>query len=201
MAGTRQSVRAVSGTSRREGNQPRRKTRNPRRWRYWRRHTPHFYLVLLAVSCALLACGTTVVAYVGGGLTLGAVAVVTVGIATLTVSVAYFWGFFLLLSGQVPAHRFRVLLPHACVGTLSPLAFMLNFSLALDGLGRRPVSLWLAGLMSASVGLLGVQFAMGRAVVHRPRPHVVAAGIEGPSRTEPRRTRIVMALSRIRWWW
>lgn len=197
MAGTQPPVRVVSNGTSRDRQPPQRKPRHPRRWRYWRRHTPHFYLVLIAATCAVLACAATAAAYLNGGLVLGSTAAVMVGAAALAVCFAYFWGFFLLLSGQVPTNRFKFVVPHACVGTLSPLLFMLTFSLALDGMGKRPVSLWLVGLTAAGVLLLAVQATMGRAIVYRPRPHLVRAGPDEALRS-PGRSRIVAALGRFR---
>lgn len=160
-------------------------TRAPRRRRF-RRHTPHFYLVLIAVACAIGLCPLEIAAYLGKSLTVGAIACIAAGITTVAVSVSFFWGFFLLLNGQLSSRRFRIVFPHAAVGTLSPLLYMLNFSLALDGAGHRPVSMPLVALSLFSVFLLGIQFVMGRSVVYRPRPRIVHPADDSLAATVPR---------------
>jgi hypothetical protein len=51
------------------------------------------------------------------------------------------------------------------VGTLSPLIYMLNISLALDAVGRRPVGFVSLMCACASLGVIILQFTMGKRVV------------------------------------
>lgn len=140
---------------------------HPRRhvYRYRRRHTPHFYIVVSALSAAILVCGLHAIAYETQSVLMANVAFAGVVIAALAVFAAYFWGFYMLMSGHIPQKRLKILIPHAGVGTLSPLLYTLNISLALDGLGSQPVSLGMLCVSVLCLALLGLQFTMGRALV------------------------------------
>lgn len=96
-----------------------------------------------------------------------------VSITALLICVAFFWGFFMVMSGNIPAHRIRYFAPHGAVGVLSPLFYTLNICIGLDGLGTRPVSIWSVVCSGTCVVMLGVQVSMGKAVVHRAPLHIV----------------------------
>jgi hypothetical protein len=144
-----------------------------RRYRYWRRHTPHYYIVLTAISCAVGVCVLEGIAFRSKSVQLAEVAFVAIAFTALIISTAFFWGFFMVMNGNIPAHRLKYLVPHGAVGVLSPLLYTLNICLALDGLGREPVGIGSLVCSVLCLVLLGVQFSMGKAVVHRTRPHLV----------------------------
>jgi hypothetical protein len=149
-----------------------------RRYRYRRRHTPHFYIVTTAVSAAGVACILTSIAFVRGDVTLATVAFGAVVLAMVVVSAAYFMGFSMLMSGHIPSKRVKILVPHAVVGVLSPLLYMLNISAGLDGVGTRPVSGLALACSILSLAVLGGQYLLGRAMV-RPERLRVLRPIEG----------------------
>lgn len=153
------------------GFDPQRSAR--RRFKFRRRHTPHFYLVVGAVAGASCLCLVDAVAYVLGGTALGVVAFGMTLLASVLVFAAYFWGFFMVMNGNIPVARMKVFLPHAVVGTLSPLVYMLNVSLLFDTLGSGPLPGWALALAVLSLSLLAVQFLMGRRVVRVERPRVL----------------------------
>jgi hypothetical protein len=140
-----------------------------RRYRYLRQHTPHYYLVLTGITLALLVCGLNCWAFVTKGLLISEVAFGAVVVATLVIFTAFFWGFFMVMSGNIPAHRIRYFLPHGAVGVLSPLFYTLNISFDLEDLGVRPINGLSLVCSFLCLGLLGLQFAMGKRVV-RPEP-------------------------------
>jgi uncharacterized membrane protein len=146
--------RVIQGPARRRG------------YRYHRRHTPHFYIVVAALSAAAGVGALHAIAYRTQSILLADVAFAAVLVAALIVFLAYFWGFYMLMSGHIPKRRLKLLISHAGVGTLSPLLYTLNICLALDGLGSQPVSLWMLCVSMLCFALLAVQFAMGRALVH-----------------------------------
>lgn len=136
-----------------------------RRYRYRRRHTPHYFFVLPAVSAAAGVCLLYWIAYLTRSIMLAEVAFAVVLLTALAVCVAYFWGFYMLMKGSIPQHRLKILIPHAGVGTLSPLLYTLNICFALDGLGSQPVTIWMLIISLLCLTLLGVQFTMGKALV------------------------------------
>jgi hypothetical protein len=146
-----------------------------RRYRYRRRHTPHFYIVVTALSGAAVVCVLNVIAYRSQSVEISNFAFAAVGVTTLVVFAAYFWGIFMLMSGRIPIRRLKVLVPHAAVGVLSPLLYTLNISADLDGLGTQPIGGLGVACGLCSFCLLCLQFAMGRAVV-RTEPLRLLAG-------------------------
>jgi hypothetical protein len=140
-----------------------------RRYRYHRRHTPHFYLVITSLSCAAVVCVLTTAAFAERSVLLTQVAFAAIVVTALVICAAFFWGFFMLMDGNIPAHRIRVLIPHAAVGVLSPLLYTLNIAAGLDGLGAASAGAVSVACSYASLGVLCIQFAMGRSVV-RPEP-------------------------------
>jgi hypothetical protein len=139
------------------------------RYRYRRRHTPHYYIVSTGISAAALVSLLNAIAYATRSIALANAAFVAVLFASLAVFTGYFWGFFMVMSGNIPVKRLKVLIPHAAVGTLAPLLYTLNVSIAVDGLGVRPVSMMSVVGSALSLILLCVQFVMGKAIV-RPQP-------------------------------
>ncbi|MDQ2741961.1 MAG: hypothetical protein M3Z66_06640 [Chloroflexota bacterium] len=156
----RPAVRVITKT------QPGAPGRARQRYRYFRRHTPHYYLVLSGISLALLVCLLNTWAFLSKSVPLSEVAFGAVAVTALVISTAFFWGFFMVMNGNIPAHRIRVFIPHGIVGCLSPLCYALNVSLDLEDLGVRPVSGLALACSVLCVGLLGIQFAMGKGVVH-----------------------------------
>ena len=138
------------------------------RYRYRRRHRPHFYSVVVSVSGAVLACIVNAIAYLDGGVGLAEIAFACVFATACSMFLTFFLGFTMVMSGHIPAHRLRVLVPHGAVGVLSPLLYTINVSIDLDRWGK-PLS-GAALLCSLScLLLLAIQAAMGKAVV-RPDP-------------------------------
>lgn len=140
-----------------------------RRYRYRRRHTPHFYIVIAALTSAAVVCVLNTIAFVSRSIEIANVAFAAIGVTTLIVCAAFFWGFYMLMSGNIPVKRLKVFLPHAGVGVLSPLLYTLNISIDLDGLGTQPLTGLALACGFACFALLCIQFTMGRAVV-RPEP-------------------------------
>jgi hypothetical protein len=133
----------------------------------FRKHTPHYYLVLSGISCALVVVALNAAAFSTRSLLLAEVAFAAVTVAALVIFTAFFWGFYMLMNGNIPVHRLKYLLPHACVGVLAPLFYTLNICVALEGLGHSPVSGLALGTSVLCLALLCLQFSMGKAVVHR----------------------------------
>lgn len=144
----------------RKGKRPR-----PRRHRYWRRHTPHYYIVLSGVGSAAGGTVLDAVAYEDKSPRLAEIAFGATSFTALLIYIAFFWGFYLLMNWRIPAGRIKYFIPHGIVGTLSPLIYVLNVSLQLDVLGK-PLPGWALILSLVTLGLLCVQFAMGKVVVH-----------------------------------
>jgi uncharacterized membrane protein len=144
-----------------------------RRFRYRRKHTPHYYIVLTAITLAILVCVLEALAFAQKSLILSEVSFFAVAITTLFVSGAFFWGFYMAMSGNIPSHRLKYFVPHGAVGVLSPLFYTLNISLGLDGFGRQRVGIWSLVCSVVCLLLLLVQFSMGKAVVHREPLRVV----------------------------
>ncbi len=144
-----------------------------RQYRFRRRHTPHFYLVISALSFATLLCGMDVGAYVNGTVLGAEVAFVWTGITAIVVCAAYFWGFYLLMKGTIAESRLKVLVPHATVGTLSPLLYMLNVSIAFEDFSFRSEAAVSVVVAFFSLALLLVQFRMGRAVARVDPPRLL----------------------------
>lgn len=113
-------------------------------------------------------CVLNSVAYASKSIGLAQVAFGAIVVTALVVFAAFFWGFFMIMNGHIPARRLKVLLPHGAVGVLSPLLYTINISVALDAVGREPVSMVSLVCGYASLALLSVQFTMGRAVVRTP---------------------------------
>lgn len=148
-----------------------------RRYRYRRRHTPHFYIVSTGLSAAALVCVLDAIAFAVGSVVLANLAFVAVVIASLLVFIGYFWGFFMVMSGNIPVKRLKVLVPHAVVGTLAPLLYTINISLAIEGFDTQPVGAIAVLCSIVSFVVLCGQFVMGRAVV-RPQPvHIVRKSV------------------------
>lgn len=136
---------------------------------YYRPHKVHYYLVLTGISLAIGVCVLNTVGYATHRVDLADVAFWAIAAAALVICSAFFMGFFMIMNGNIPSKRIRILAPHAVVGTLSPLFYTLNIAAALDGLGTRPVTLLSLVVSYLCLVLLAVQFAMGKAVV-RPEP-------------------------------
>lgn len=140
-----------------------------RRYRYFRRHTPHYYIVLSGISCAIIVCALNAWAFISRSLVLSNIAFAAVSITAVILSIAFFWGVFMVMSGNIPVHRIKYFVPHGLVGVLSPIVYTLNVSVDLGDLGIRPTSGLSLGCSLTCLALLAVQFAMGKAVVH-PEP-------------------------------
>lgn len=166
-------LRAVSGGTPRPAAPALRPPRR-RRYRYFRRHTPHYFIVLTAVTAAIFVLMINSAAYKSGSLGMARAGLIATGIATLIICSAFFWGFSMVMGGNIPVHRLKYLVPHAAVGLLSPLFWAFNFTLALDNLGQR-TSLELVIISGVCLVLLAVQFSMGKAVVHREPLHLVSS--------------------------
>ena len=89
-----------------------------RRFKYWRRHTPHFYLALTAIAAASLLSLSDGIAFLIGGVVLCGIAFAMTGVTAIAVFSAYFWGFFMVMNGNIPLARIKVFIPHAVVGSL-----------------------------------------------------------------------------------
>jgi hypothetical protein len=140
-----------------------------RRYKFYRPHRVHYYLVLTGITLALLVCALTTAAWATKRMDLAAIAFVAVLLTDMIIFSAFFMGFFMIIEGNIPTRRIKVLLPHAGVGMLSPLLYTLNIAAALDSIGEAPVSGISVIVSYVCLVLLLVQFAMGKAVV-RPEP-------------------------------
>ncbi len=140
-----------------------------KRYHYHRRHTPHFYLVISALSCATGVCVLKGIAFVNRSVPLATFSFFAVLLTALVVSAAFFWGFTMVMNGNIPTRRLKVLLPHAALGVLSPLLYTLNVSVDYSSVGNAPIGALSLGISLFCLLLLCVQFRMGRAVV-RPEP-------------------------------
>lgn len=144
-----------------------------RHHRYRRRHTLHYYIVLTGLTLAATVITLNTIAYISRSVTMATVAFFAVVVTTLVISTAFFWGFFMVMNGNFPARRIKVLIPHATVGVLSPLIYTLNISVELDGVGQSPVGGLALACSIVSFGLLLVQFTMGKLVVRPARLRVI----------------------------
>lgn len=151
-----------------------------RRYKFYRPHRVHYYLVVTGITLALLVCGVTTAAWATQRMDLANAAFAMVLVTDLIIFGAFFMGFFMIIEGNIPVRRIKVLLPHACVGMLSPLLYTLNIAAALNRIGEGPVSGTSVIVSFVCLGLLLVQFAMGKAVV-RPEPLRVVS-VEGVRR-------------------
>lgn len=151
------------------------RTGHRRRHRYFRRHTPHYFIVLTGISCAITVCALNAWSFITHSLLLSEVAFAAVSTTAVVISIAFFWGVFMVMSGNIPSHRIKYFVPHGIVGMLSPIFYTLNISFDLNDLGIRPTSGLSLGCSLVCLGLLGVQFAMGKAVVHPDPIQVVKA--------------------------
>ncbi|HZU14016.1 MAG TPA: hypothetical protein VFB58_14335 [Chloroflexota bacterium] len=142
-----------------------------RAYRYRRPHTPHFYLVLGGLTGAVLVCVLNLVSYVTGSVLLATVTFGATLFTALMIFLAFFWGFYMVSSGLNPERRIVIL--HGAVGMLAPLFYTLNIDAALDGVGTSPVGALSLGTSFACLGLLIVQFLMGKAVVKTERLRVI----------------------------
>lgn len=141
--------------------------RTRRRYKYRRRHTPHFYLVLAGLLGATSVCVLDVAAFLTRRMDLSNAAFIAVAITSVIVFAAYFYGILMITSGHIPPRR--VLVIHGMVGTVAPLFYTLNISAAFSNVGVHPVNgLTLAVGIAGLVMLLG-QVMLGRAVV-KPDP-------------------------------
>ena len=139
------------------------------RYKYHRRHTVHYYLVIASVFASACVCVLNFIGYKTGSIQLAEVCFASIVLANALISTAFFWGFFMVMNGHIPTRRIKVLLPHATVGVLSPLLYTLNISINLDGLGAQSVSGLSLACSVGCLGLLAVQWMMGRAIV-KPEP-------------------------------
>jgi hypothetical protein len=144
------------------------KRRTRSRYRFRRRHTPHYYLVLTSISAAIGVCVVDAVALVTQSVDLAGAAFVVTVAANIVLFTTFFWGFYMAMSGNIPLSRLKYFVPHAMVGLLTPLLYTLNICADLETLGQPLGGLSLACSV-ASLGLIGVQFAIGKAVV-KPDP-------------------------------
>lgn len=144
-----------------------------RHHRYRRHHTLHYYIVLTALMLAATVIVLNTIAYRSQSVTMATVAFVAVAITTFVICTAFFWGFFMVMNGNVPIKRLKVLVPHACVGVLSPLIYTLNISVELDGVGQSPTTGLALATSIVCFGLLIVQFAMGKMVVRPGKLRVI----------------------------
>jgi len=152
-----------------------------RRHRYRRRHTVHYYTVVIALLCAAAVVALDAIGFVERDIGLSTAAFAAVGIATLAVFVAFFWGFYMLMSGSIPAKRIRRVVPHAALGVIAPLLYTLNLSAGLDDVGRKPVSGVSLGCSLACLLILCLQFWMGKMIVRPARLHVIRTVSTGPT--------------------
>jgi len=144
-----------------------RRPRQKRRFRYRHRHTPHYFLVLLGIGGAIVSFGGSLLAFTQHSVELSEIAFGVVTATSLIIFSAFFWGFTMLAGGNIPAHRIRIFVPHAIVGTLAPLFYTVNLSLDLQNLGAGPISAAGVTTSGLSIVMLGIQFAMGKRVTHR----------------------------------
>jgi uncharacterized membrane protein len=149
------------------------KQQRRRRYRYRHKHMPHYYLVLIGISCAGLVCLINLVGLLSKSVLWAQVAFAAEVINSLVIFTAFFCGFFMLMSGHIPLHRLKYLLPHGAVGVLTPLLYTVNVSISLEGLGSQPVKGAELGLSLTCLAILAIQFSMGKAVVHREPLHLV----------------------------
>lgn len=140
-----------------------------RRYRFRRRHTPHFYIVTAALSMALLLCAVDIVVWQESSLVAVHVAFGILAVTCLTVMAAYFWGFYMAMSGNIPTDRLKIFIPHAVVGSLSPLIYVLNLTVAFDSVDQPRLNGLSLVLAFVSVGILIIQYSMGRRVVRVER--------------------------------
>jgi hypothetical protein len=139
-----------------------------RGYRFRRRHRLHFYAVVSGVSGAIVVCIVNAIGYLTRDIQVAEIGFGCVLITAAAIFLAFFLGFTMLMSGYIPARRIKLVVPHGAVGMLSPLLYTINISIDLDQWAR-PVSGAALGCSVACLALLGVQVAMGRAVV-RPDP-------------------------------
>lgn len=140
-----------------------------RRYKFYRPHRVHYYLVLTGISLAVLVCVLNTVAYASRRVDLATIAFFAILVTALVIFAAFFMGFTMVVEGNMRGRRLQFLLPHAAVGLLSPLFYTLNIAAALDSVGIGPVSRLSVAVSYICLGLLMVQFLMGKAVV-RPEP-------------------------------
>ncbi|GAC1442780.1 MAG: hypothetical protein NVSMB52_00360 [Chloroflexota bacterium] len=143
------------------------------RHRYRRRHTLHFYLGATGLIASAITGVVSVVAYTTRSIAMATVSFFMMAVTALVVSTAFFWGFYMVANGNFPARRIKIVIPHAAVGTLSPLLYALNISLSLEGVGNARLTTLALICALLSFLLLALQFTMGRRVVRPTRLHVI----------------------------
>lgn len=148
-------------------------TRARRKHRFRRLHTLHYRIVLVGLTAATVVCVLNTWAYVNKSVLLADICFIAITITALIIFTAFFWGFFMLMNGYIPASRLKFLIPHASLGVLSPLLYTLNISVDLDGLGSSPISGLSLGCSLICLGLLLVQFWMGKSMVRPEALHLV----------------------------
>lgn len=155
--------------------QPRviRRPKTRRRFHYFHRHTPHFYLVLAGISGAIVSFLMSLLAFDRRSIELSNIAFGVVAATSLVIFCAFFWGFYMLASGNIPTHRLRVFVPHAMVGVLAPLFYTINICLDLENVGIAPISEGAVICSGLCIVMLGIQFTMGKRVVRREPLHIV----------------------------
>ena len=139
--------------------------RRQRKHRFYRRHTPHYYLVVGGFVGAAAVSILDIAAFTSRSPLLAEISFAAVLLTAGLIFSAFFWGFYMLMNWRAPFHRLKFVIPHAAVGMLSPLIYTLNVSLELDSLGRSLPG-WALAAALVSFALLCLQFSMGKAVVH-----------------------------------
>ena len=134
------------------------------RHKFRRRHKPHFFTGTGALSLAVTLATADMIGVISDSVFVAELAFIALCLTLICVLGSYFLGFFMVMDGNIPLHRVKVFLPHALVGALSPLLYMLNFSLAFDTLGTRPVQMYGLALALFSGLLIAIQYFMGTRV-------------------------------------
>lgn len=136
-------------------------------YRFGRRHTPHYYLVVGSLFGASVVAGIDVIAYLNRSVVWAEAAFTAVLVTSLVVFVTFFLGVSMALTGRVPIDRLKYVAVHGAIGTLAPLVYTLNICFALDGVGHDPLTLGSVVCGVLCLVLLLGQFGMGKTVVYR----------------------------------
>jgi hypothetical protein len=131
-------------------------------------HSPHFYLALGGIAAAVVACALNLWAYYDEGLLLTKVSFAMAVLTAAILYAAWFWGVFLLMSGN-SVRRLSLLLVHATLGSISPLLYTMAFGLQMDTLSSQPVGGLEVGLEFLGLLMLLTQLGTGR-LMRRRRP-------------------------------
>lgn len=138
-------------------------------------------MVTTAISLAALLCVVDIGAYASASTWATHLAFGVLTAAFIGVLVSYFYGIFMAMNGNIPTSRLKIFLPHAVVGSLTPLVYMLNLSIAFDNLDQRRLGLFSLVAAFISLGVITVQYLMGRRVVRVDRLKILTTG-EMPAR-------------------